>query len=773
MTTRSTEKADERIAYRVQGLSCGNCAREMEGEIRRLKHGEDATLSYNSGTLKISKDIDVAAVKRILRTDGAKLVESGGRAAASAASAPVQGHIQCACDGHDHEHSHEGHSHAGHSHSHSHSHSGGKAHQHDHGHDHGAEGHGHDHSHGDMNRMKWLLGISGLLYVATFILDSSLPNGVLIGMYLLAMLLSGYGTFMKGLRNLLRLRFNMDTLMTVALTGAVVIGEWKEATLVAILFGLNEMLEGYGMERARQSMEALLAVAPKQATVLRDGQSITIPIEQLVAGDIVLVRPGEKIPSDGTVVEGNSAVNEAAITGESLPVAKAANDVVFGGSVNTDGILKVRIDKAYEDSSLAKILHLVQEAQDTKTPTELFIDRFARIYTPIIMIIAALVMLVPPLLMGGEWYKWFYQGLAVLIVGCPCALILSSPIAIVSGITRNARNGILIKGGVHLEQLGKIEALAFDKTGTLTKGEPAVQDEAIYDEERFYRVAGSIEQASLHPLAKAVMRHLEAKGRTSFEEPTHSETIPGEGIRAEINGAVYWVGSERVIDKLQGGSADRVQQAREAAEQMKSRGLTLVVVVSEQDGEPLGVFGLADEIREESKRTIAALHAAGVKHTVMLTGDHAQSAEQVAKNVGVTDWYAQLLPQQKVDKIKELGKKYPVAMVGDGINDAPALASASLGIAMGKGTDSAVETADIVLMQDHLGKLPSAIRISHKVNRIVRWNIGLALGLKIIALLLTIPGWLTLWIAILSDMGATIVVTLLGMTVLLGRDREE
>lgn len=773
MTTRSTEKADERIAYRVQGLSCGNCAREMEGEIRRLKHGEDATLSYNSGTLKMSKDIDVAAVKRILRTDGAKLVESGGRAAASAASAPVQGHIQCACDGHDHEHSHEGRSHAGHSHSHSHSHSGGKAHQHDHGHDHGAEGHGHDHSHGDMNRMKWLLGISGLLYVATFILDSSLPNGVLIGMYLLAMLLSGYGTFMKGLRNLLRLRFNMDTLMTVALTGAVVIGEWKEATLVAILFGLNEMLEGYGMERARQSMEALLAVAPKQATVLRDGQSITIPIEQLVAGDIVLVRPGEKIPSDGTVVEGNSAVNEAAITGESLPVAKSANDVVFGGSVNTDGILKVRIDKAYEDSSLAKILHLVQEAQDTKTPTELFIDRFARIYTPIIMIIAALVMLVPPLLMGGEWYKWFYQGLAVLIVGCPCALILSSPIAIVSGITRNARNGILIKGGVHLEQLGKIEALAFDKTGTLTKGEPAVQDEAIYDEERFYRVAGSIEQASLHPLAKAVMRHLEGKGRTSFKEPTHSETIPGEGIRAEINGAVYWVGSERVIDKLQGGSADRVQQAREAAEQMKSRGLTLVVVVSEQDGEPLGVFGLADEIREESKRTIAALHAAGVKHTVMLTGDHAQSAEQVAKNVGVTDWYAQLLPQQKVDKIKELGKKYPVAMVGDGINDAPALASASLGIAMGKGTDSAVETADIVLMQDHLGKLPSAIRISHKVNRIVRWNIGLALGLKIIALLLTIPGWLTLWIAILSDMGATIVVTLLGMTVLLGRDREE
>lgn len=738
MTTRSMGKADERIAYRVQGLSCGNCVREMESKIRRLKHGEDATLSYNSGTLKMNKHIDLAAVKRILQMDGAKLVEWSGFASSGSVSAAAKKQAYCAWDGPDH--------------------------------DHGAEGHGHDHSHGDMHRMKWLLGISGLLYVLTFVLDGSLPNGALIGMYFLAMLLSGHGTFMKGLRNLLQLRFNMDTLMTVALTGAVVIGDWNEATIVAILFGLNEMLEGYGMERARQSMETLLAAAPKQATVLRDGKNAIIPIEQLVVGDIVLVRPGEKIPSDGIVVEGNSTVNDAAITGESLPISKTSGDLVFGGGINTNGILKVRVDKVYEDSSLAKILHLVQEAQDTKTPTELLIDRFARVYTPIIMVIAALIMLVPPLFMGGEWYKWFYQGLAVLIVGCPCALILSSQIAIVSGITRNARNGILIKGGVHLEQLGKLEVLAFDKTGTLTKGEPSVQDEAIYEEELFYRVAGAMEQSSLHPLAKAIMRHLAAKGNTSFEEPAHSETVPGEGIRAEINGTTYWVGSERLLDKLPGKSTERIRQARGTAEQMKSCGLTLVVVVSEQEGEPLGLFGLADEIREESKHIIAALHAAGVKHTVMLTGDHAQSAEQVAKSVGITDWFAQLLPQQKADKVKEIGRKYLVAMVGDGINDAPALASAQLGIAMGKGTDSAVETADIVLMQDHLGKLPNAIRISHKVNRIVRWNIGLAFGFKIIALLLTIPGWLTLWIAILSDMGATMIVSLLGMTVLLGKD---
>lgn len=748
---RERTEVDERVVYKVQGLSCANCAAGLQEEIRKLEFGEDTVLSYNSSTLKMHRQIDMDKVRRILRSDGARLVEASHGGGAAAAGGHAHGHSHgsgCCSEGAD---------------------------SHDHGH-HDAEGHGHghDHSHGNMNRMKWFLGISGVLYLSTFVLDGRLPDSVLIVIYLAAMALSGYVTFLKGARNLLRLRFTMDTLMTVALTGAVLIGEWKEATLVAILFGLNEMLEGYGMERARRSMESLLAVAPKEATVIRNGQTVSIPIEQLTVGDIVLVRPGEKIPSDGTVMEGRSAVDEAAITGESLPVAKEVQDAVFGGSVNTDGVLKVRIDKVYEDSSLAKILHLVQEAQDTKTPTELFIDRFAKVYTPIIMAVAALVIVIPPLFFDGDWYKWLYQGLAVLIVGCPCALVLSSPIAIVSGITRNARNGILVKGGVHLEQLGKIEALAFDKTGTLTKGEPAVHEEAVYDAVRFYRIAGAVEQASLHPLAKAIIRHLEGKRETEFEEPSESETVPGEGIRAVVGGSAYWVGSERVLDLVQasGSAADRIRQARDEAERMKAKGLTLVAVVSEQDGEPLGLFGLADEIRPESRATVAALHEAGVKHTVMLTGDHAQSAKQVADAVGVTDWFAQLLPQQKVGKIKELAAKYKVAMVGDGINDAPALASAQLGIAMGKGTDSAVETADIVLMQDHLGKLPNAIRISKHVNRIIRWNIGIALGLKIAALLLTIPGLLTLWIAILSDMGATILVTLLGLTILLGKDKD-
>lgn len=722
--TTSNTKRDERLAYSVQGLSCANCARECEMEIRKLPNGADAELLYNSGTLKLNPTVDRDKVDRILKKDGARIVEKP--------QAKAHAH-----DGHDHSHG-----------------------------DHEAsDGHGHSHDHSNMNGMKWMLGISTALYISTFVIEGMVSEWALVSIFLIAIVMSGYSTFLQGLKNLVRLKFNMDTLMTVALTGAVIMGEWKEATLVAILFGLNEILEGYGMERARRSVASLLAVAPKQANVIRDGETLVIPIERLVVGDTVLVRPGEKIPSDGTVLEGESAVNEAAITGESLPVSKTVSDKVFGGSINTSGIMKVRVDKAYEDSSLAKILHLVREAQDTKTPTELFIDKFARIYTPLIMVIAALVILVPPLFLDGDWSKWLYQGIAVLIVGCPCALILSSPIAIVSGITRTARLGILVKGGVHLEQLGKINALAFDKTGTLTKGEPAVMAERVYDSTRGYAVIGAVEQASLHPLAKAMMRHLATKGLDRFEEPSRSETIPGEGIEAVVNGVTYYVGSERVLMR----EGDAFRKALADAEAMKAEGYT-IVAAAEANG-PLSVFGLADEVREESRATVKALHEAGVAHTIMLTGDHEQSAKRVAEAVGVSEWKASLLPEQKVAEVKRLAQQYTVAMVGDGINDAPALASAQLGIAMGKGTDSAVETADIVLMQDHLGKLPSAIRISRQVNRVIKLNIGLSLGLKLIALLLTIPGWLTLWIAILSDMGATIIVTLLGLTILLGKDK--
>lgn len=412
--------------YKIEGLSCASCAADMEEKIKKLDNGETASVLYNSSKLKIDESANIDRVRKILASDGASLISEDA----------------------------------------------------------------HDHSHTQGNKLKIFLGISTGLFLVTIFFATSLPNILAVLFYLTAITISGYQTFIKGLKNLFRFKFNIDTLMTIALSGAIFIGEWKEATLVAILFGLNEYLEGLGMEKARKSMEILLKVAPKEAILITNGMESVVPIDVLQEDDIVLVKSGEKIPSDGFVVDGISSVNEAAITGESLPVEKEVDSQVFGGSVNNEGVLKIKITKTFEDSSLAKILHLVQEAQETKTPTEQFINKFAKVYTPIIMLISLLVMIVPPLLFGGVWGAWFYQGLAVLIVGCPCALILSSPIAIVSGITRNAKNGILVKGGVFLEQLGKINTIAFDKTGTLTKGEPHVEKVIEYDKS-LLSIAGS------------------------------------------------------------------------------------------------------------------------------------------------------------------------------------------------------------------------------------------------------------------------------------------
>ncbi|MBH0154963.1 cadmium-translocating P-type ATPase [Fictibacillus sp. 5RED26] len=617
-------------------------------------------------------------------------------------------------------------------------------------------------SDGEPKGPNWLmigLYVSVASFIAALITEHMLNiTYISIVFYAVATIASGYSTFLKGLRNLTKLKFDINTLMTVALVGAVAIGEWKEAALVAILFGINELLESYGMEKARRSMESLLKVAPKEALLLRDGKTEVISIEELEVDDVVLVKTGQKIPSDGVVVYGKSSVNEAAITGESLPVEKEDGETVFGGSINNEGVLHVRITKTYNQSALSKILALVQEAQESKTPTELFINRFANYYTPIIMVVSALVMLVPPLLLNEPWGEWFYQGLAVLIVGCPCALILSSPIAILSGITVNARNGILIKGGAYLEQLGKINVIAFDKTGTLTLGEPHVVAEKSFHPD-FYKVAYAIEKSSSHPLAKAVVAKCREVGAEEVEADEMT-TVSGQGITAVVDHKTYRLGNEKII-----GSTLASEDVKSVIDSFKEEGNTIVLVAS--DTEILGVFAIADEIRKESPDIISLLHEKGIKETVMLTGDHPLVADKVAKKTGVSSFFGGLLPEDKVEKIRSLKKHGKVAMIGDGINDAPALATADLGIAMGKGTDSAIETADIVLMQDHLGKLPDAVQVSRKVNTIIKWNIGLSLGLKLLALLLTIPGWLTLWIAILSDMGATILVTLISLTVLL------
>ncbi|MDB5056492.1 MAG: cadA [Bacilli bacterium] len=712
---------------RVKGLSCANCTRELEQEIQKLEHGEGATLSYNSGRLTVHPKVSLVHVAKILKQEGAYL---------------EQIFVEVSSDKHSHEHGNEN-KHSLHDNEHNHSHD------------------DHEHTIGGIHLK--LIG-AAIIFGIGLLLQNQLPSFITIGFFLMAMVLGGYATWFKGLKNLLRFRFNIDTLMTLALVGAVCIGQWEEATTVALLFGLNELLEGMGMEKARRSMEALLKAAPKAAILFKDGQEITVPIASLNVGDIVVIRPGDQIPSDGFVKEGSSSLNEAAITGESLPVEKAIGDPVFGGSLNNESVLKVTISKTYEDSSLAKILHLVEEAQDSKTPTQLFIQRFAEYYTPVIMIIAVLAVIIPPLLFNGNWKDAIYQGLAVLIVGCPCALILSSPIAIVAGITRNARNGILIKGGAYLEQLGKINTIAFDKTGTLTKGEPSVEKVVVYDQKRFYGVAACMEKNASHPLSQAILMHVrqqaaEADGVNAYEAD-HITAVPGQGITASVNGEKFWLGNEKAVAHIR-----LPENVQTAIDQLKQQAFTLVLLADQ--AQVLGIFGIADQIRPESRAVITQLHRQGIQHTVMLTGDHKTTAEKIAKIVGVKEYYADLLPEDKVSSIQKLAARGGVAMVGDGINDAPALAAAQLGIAMGKGTDSAMETADIILLQDHLGKLPEAISIAKRVNRLIKWNISIALGLKLIALLLTIPGLLTLWIAVLSDMGATIFVSLLSLTILI------
>lgn len=682
--------------YRLKGLSCPNCTADMEQQIQKLENGESAKIQYNSSKIQVDENIDLNKVEKILSSDNATLLRNE-----------------------EDENEHEEHSHP--------------------------------------SKIKLYLGIATGIFILALFVDG-LTDITAIPFYLTAIILSGYQTFIKGLKNLAQLKFNIETLMTIALIGAVAIGEWREGTLVAILFGLNEYLEGLGMQKARNSMASLLKVAPKEAVIIRNGKEETVSISDLQVNDLVLVKSGGKIPSDGVIESGNSSVNEAAITGEAMPVEKEPGDGVFGGSINNEGVLRIRITKAYRDSSLAKILHLVEEAQETKTPTEQFINRFSRYYTPMIMVISALVMVVPPLFFNASIGDWFYQGLAVLIVGCPCALILSSPIANISGITRNARNGILVKGSVYLEQLGMIDTLAFDKTGTLTKGTPYVERYETFHHDLFFTVAAAIEKQSSHPLAKAIMDKV-SEYPYSEKEAEEIETIAGQGIVAQIDGKQFSVGNEKSIKHI--SLSDHVQSTITS---MKDEGLTLVLVADETN--VLGIFGIADEVREESASVISELHSTGVKNTVMLTGDHHKTAEKVSRQVGVRSYFAGLMPEEKVEKVKELTKEGKVAMIGDGINDAPALATADLGIAMGKGTDSAIETADIVLMQDHLGKLPEAVSIAKRVNRIIRLNIALALGLKLIALLLTIPGLLTLWIAILSDMGATILVTLISLTIL-------
>lgn len=620
-----------------------------------------------------------------------------------------------------------------------------------------------------------ILLFSALLIVLGYI--SSFINGednlITVLLFLSAIVIGGYSLFKVGLQNLLRLDFDMRTLMTIAIIGAAIIGEWAEGAIVVILFAISEALERYSMEKARKSIKSLMEIAPKEALIRRYGKELSIPVENVEIGDVMIVKPGQKIALDGIVVKGSSTVNQAAITGESIPITKSLGDEVFSGTLNEDGLLEVKVTKYIEDTTISKIIEMVEEAQAERAPAQAFIDRFAKYYTPLIMFIALLVAIIPPIFFDASFETWIYQGLAVLVVGCPCALVISTPISIVSAIGSAAKKGVLIKGGIYLEEMGSIKAIAFDKTGTLTKGVPVVTDIKIfnqkYDEKEVLAITSALERNSGHPLAAAIVNKASEKGINGSERIVENFiSITGKGIQGTIQGITYFVGNPNLLMEISQKTIDEEIQ-REVAD-LQNEGKTVIVVGTKE--QVLACLAIADEVRESSKEVVKKLHELGIQKTIMLTGDNKRAAEAIGTHVGVSEVKAELMPDEKLSYVKQLKRNYgKVAMVGDGVNDAPALAASTVGIAMGgAGTDTALETADIALMSDDLSKLPFTIKLSRKAMTIIKTNIAFALGVKLLALLLVVPGWLTLWIAIFSDMGATLLVSLNSMRLLRVKD---
>lgn len=568
----------------------------------------------------------------------------------------------------------------------------------------------------------------------------------------------------RGLRAARNLALDMNFLMTAAAIGAAAIGEWSEGASAMFLFAVAQLLESFSMDRARNAIKALMDLSPTEAVVKRNGREETVPVAEVGIDETIIIRPGQKIPLDGVVSSGRSAVNQAPITGESMPVDKEAGAEVFAGSINEQGVLEVQVTKLVEDTTLARIIHAVEEAQSSRAPSQTFVDRFSRIYTPAVVAFALLIIIVPPLLGFGSWGEWLYRALAMLVIACPCALVISTPVSIVSGLAGAARGGVLIKGGAHLENAGAVTIIAFDKTGTLTKGKPAVTDVVPLNgmsEDELLSIAASVEQGSEHPLAKAIIAKTSEK-IISVPTATDFVALVGRGAKAVVEGKTIYLGNERLSREQNTWN----ETAENLLRKFESEGKTGVLITNEN--EPLGAIAIADEIRPEAKQAIQSLKSNGIKKIVMLTGDNLGTAQAVAKQIGVDEFHAELLPDDKVRIIRELEDKgEKVAFVGDGVNDAPALATATIGLAMGAaGTDVALETADIALMSDDLLKLPFAIKLSWRTLSIIKQNIWFSIAIKAIFLILAFFGYATLWMAVASDMGASLLVILNGLRAL-------
>ena len=689
--------------YRIQGLSCTNCAAKFENNVRELEGVKDAKINFGASKISVQGSATIEEIEKAGAFDNLKIRGEQEQVTQKEPFWKQKENIKVV--------------------------------------------------------------FSVILLLVSWILDNRYADGSIMPVigYAAAIIVGGYSLFVSGLKNLVRLRFDMHTLMTVAIIGAAVLGEWGEGATVVILFAISEALEKYSMDKARNSIESLMNIAPKEALIRRGHHEMMVAVDEIVVGDIMIVKPGQKLAMDGRIMNGASTLNQAAITGESEPVFKTVDGEVFAGTLNGEGLLEVEVTKRVEDTTIAKIIHLVEEAQAEKAPSQAFVDKFAKFYTPAIMLIALAIAVLPPIVMDGDWSEWIYRGLAVLVVGCPCALVISTPIAIVTAIGNAAKHGVLIKGGVHLEEAGALKAIAFDKTGTLTKGVPEVTDfmvlSDVLNEQDLLAIAAALESRSQHPLATAILQKAE-----NHDVDYHSllvedfTAITGKGIKGKINQGIYYIGKPHLFEEEAGMVfSDDVLKLISG---YQNTGKTVMLLGDQV--KLLALIAVSDEIRESSKEAIRKLHALGIEKTIMLTGDNIGTAKAIGAAAGVHEIEAELLPQDKLTIIKRWKQKYDrVAMVGDGVNDAPALAASTVGIAMGgAGTDTALETADIALMGDDLSKLPYTIRLSRKTLKIIKQNITFSLVIKILALLLIAPGWLTLWMAIFADMGATLLVTL-------------
>jgi Cd2+/Zn2+-exporting ATPase len=691
---------ENKQVYRLQGLSCANCAAQFEKNVKAIATVKDAQVNFGAAKLTIIGEASIADLEKAGAFDGITVIPETERKEQKAE--PFW-----------------------------------------------------------KKKTNVIAMISALFLLAGYVAAYTIGERHIATILLFAasIIIGGYHLLKTGIIHLLRFQFDMNTLMTIAVVGAACIGEWKEGAVVVFLFAISEALERYSMDTARRSIQRLMDIAPKKAIVIRDGKEYEVDVKDVVVGDTMIVKPGQKIAMDGIVLRGESSVNEAAISGESMPVTKTVGDEVYAGTLNAEGALEVRVTKRMEDSTIAKIIHLVEEAQAERAPAQQFIDRFARYYTPAIMFIALLVATVPPLWLGGEWLTWIYRGLTVLVVGCPCALVISTPVAIVTAIGQAARKGVLIKGGAYLEEIGKLSAIAFDKTGTLTTGTPEVTDIHPFgdlDEKEMLKIAAAIEKQSEHPLASAILRKAEEL-QISLDSLKVSEfrAMTGKGAAARVNGTMYYIGKPSLFS-----DTSICEDVRSQITRAQKQGKTVMLLGDET--KVLGMIAVSDQLRENAAFVLETLRNLGISQTIMLTGDHETTARAIAASLPITDIRAELLPEEKLTAIQTLQQQLGrIAMVGDGVNDAPALASANIGIAMGDiGTDVALETADVVLMGDDLGKLPYAIRLGRKTMRIIQQNIAIAFLLKVLALVLIIPGWLTLWMAIFADMGATLLVLL-------------